>query len=404
MYNSYAVRESSKIRRPRFVDNGNQDLSVSIRYINRMSTRLILRERNGMSYFLPLRNPREQKGELSIVVTIAGKAEHFKEAANVLNAENMIDGTERSALLDALNWGATKASRERSLNFTESSIEYVLTEEDLTNDGGTVYLSDLDILVSSRDICQARHPMSREMRDQVQLGDLLPKATKNSLIFILKAVDNNRHQQHSSKFINVAGDIYELPVERDFSMPSGVHLIARVPVCDPNMPSVTGHTRMLKLTFEEGIKKFSLQRSVEDARWGGSITEVSKNQIEETIARLKVEDARIKAEMREQERVHELQMQEARIAHEREKAQWEQQLAEKQRLLKEKELELTELRNRQLELKTETDLVMENARLKTRGIDVATNWLGSATNITKALSGAVIAGIGIYVQIKALKN
>ena len=218
------------------------------------------------------------------------------------------------------------------------SVTTNITSLDLETHGGTLYLEDLDVVISTEPRGQLIHPYSAAGRDLAQIGDTQGVDAENAASFIIRIIDNNR--RIGNQFINLAGSIHRIPARVNPDMEDGIYVV-RAGATEGDFPP--GPPSVIRYDFEEGKTQLKLFDNVASARVHGDQETADKQQYTREIQKLRNEE----------------------IEHKRAASESASKLREK-----EHELELTkhELKKRDLELE---DLKSHNAILKARYEEVS---------------------------------
>lgn len=268
--------------------SGKVDSCVTVSYFNHSDRAISITERDGTVNILQPTS-RSSADEVVVCVSRLMQRDVMERALEVLRTDSVGDDTERDQWIKAYDNALYNNNNTR----LEASVEYVIYHRDLMDAGGRCYMPDLDLLVEWFSDRGADHPFCRSQRNRAVMEAIVPGVSDVTFIMMLKAVDNQPGSQRAHRYINVGGQIYHIPVERDTSYPSGVHLVTRTPVGEGPQCSDTIHR---SFTFEEADTTFSLHRTVEDAKNGGPVEAMAKNMVELITAKKKVEEANLRAE------------------------------------------------------------------------------------------------------------
>lgn len=350
------------------------DLEISWRYRNRTSKTIILRDRAGQNFILYPLKEAEQNGTLVVTRSVKATQDQITGYSSFMRYTNVLDWNERNVMIRACNEAENLARQDSfSRKHVEFSIDYVITEEELPRTGQATYFHDIDLLVVSSDRSVVKHPQCQEMREEMMYGDVLGQMGNDSLMFFIKIVENGRHKTASSRYINFAGEVYEVPPARDPGLSDGVYLVTRPTITeDKNSFRTTKH---YKMSLDDAESKIGLKRTVEEAKWGGPINEVSKTHIENLTARAKLEEASIRENIRVLEREHEERMKYA-------------------------DLRVTKMRGEQQEYKAIQELKADRIKATTKIYDQTSHWVNTGVNLIKVLAGAAVTLAAVYHQFK----
>lgn len=191
------------------------------------------------------------------------------------------------------------ALRNTSIQVLSASVEYVLYWKDMIDAGGRCYMPDVDLLVEWLGDRGAIHPFDKVKRDEATLASIAPGLGEATMAFMIKAIDNGQQTTRGTRYINIGGDVYMIPIERDLRYATGVHVVCRKP---SDGGRVSSSTIERTYSFEEADKKFTLHRTIEDAINGGPLNDMAKGLLERDVTLRRLEEARIRTEQLEAER------------------------------------------------------------------------------------------------------
>lgn len=285
----YKLKNATRVRAasPQHEDGLRNTPVTSYSYYNYTDRDIVVTTRDGTSVVVPPIGTYAAD-EIIVCVTHRMSRESMERALDVLRNR----GTE-----DRENYYWIRAYEAALYNTTlkmlAASVEYVVLYTDIMDAGGRCYMPDVDLLVEWMAEHGATHPFDKVKRDEAMVTSIAPDLGEGTFVFMIKAVDNAPHCQRSTRYVNIGGDIYTIPIERDSNYPTGVHLVCRSPVIDGESQT-TILTR--SLTYEEADEKWSLFRTIEDAVNGGPIDAMAKAIIERETTVRKVEEARLRTE------------------------------------------------------------------------------------------------------------
>lgn len=231
--------------------------------------------------------------------------------------------------------------RQRAVGVFKVTLKYVVSDDVLSCNGGDVYLNDIDVSVRSSKAASEiipTHPESVEGR--------LIRNVNNTHGFNLNIYINDPHGKFGTRYINVLGQVYRVPVISDPSQQEGIHCLDSSPaVIDCAGTPVS--RRIIAFTDEVGIEPF--YRDQHSAKTLGDPSSALKRELEE----LKQQNAHILAER---------EMSIADLKHAREEAKLKREEMEEQRKIKMEEHKAIEAEREQLrkevteELKSRRDM------------------------------------------------
>lgn len=284
---TYQPKDATRIRRAsRGHVRGHTDSSLSIHYYNHCDRAVVLTERDGTVHVLQPANG-SPTDEIIVCVVRLMTRETMERAMEFLRNDSSGDNVERDQWVRAYE----TALHNTKNNTLEASVEYVLYHRDMVDAGGRCYMPDLDLLVEWQSERGAMHPFSKSQRTRATMDAIAPGMSDQTFAFMIKAVDNSAHSNRTDRYINIGGDVYPIPIERDRGYATGVHVVSKVPVYDEVRFNDTIHRTF---SFEEADRIFNLQRTVEDAINGGPLEAIAKNAIERETAEKRLAEARLR--------------------------------------------------------------------------------------------------------------
>jgi hypothetical protein len=215
-------------------------------------------------------------------------------------------------------------------------LDYPLTLEQLQTYGGTIYFSELDIVVSLLPPEEMpAHPYSEEgRRSQVIAGSPIDHGGVG-FGYAVEIVDN--HERYGDRFLNIGGNVYKVKTKKDLERRDGVYIISNYAANGQlGKPGV----RVTFCAFDKAQEDLGLYKTYDEAMHLGDLSTARKQEL------LTMEHELVKSK------------QEAAA----EKVRFDRELTAAQHEVKRIEQENTRLaaRNQMLE----HDLTMERQRLK----------------------------------------
>lgn len=271
--------------------------NVIVEYQNYTDREIAVSRRDGTTFVVtPLYNARGVLGgdEFIVSVTHVMGREEMARSLSILETRRYRDPRETDCWIRAYH----AALNNRNMGEVHATVEYVLRYSDIEESGGRCYMPDVDLLVEWMSDRGAIHPFDKTKRDEVTLRSLAPGVGEGSMILMIKAVDNAQHVRRANRYVNIGGEVYLVPVERDLKYQDGIHVVSRAPIVNGK---ATSDVMTRTYTFDEADKIFGLHRSIEDATNGGSIFESAKQIVEENVTRRRIEEARLRTGQLEQE-------------------------------------------------------------------------------------------------------
>lgn len=294
---NYAVGSANTVRAPgdaHYTDYN--DICVTMRYQNRTGNPVYVTRRDGLRFKLQPVKRYNISDEVRIYVTYKANRDVIKYSADLLNATPNT-GVLHDKILRALN----RAWHNSTAREIDATVEMVITEKQLSNSGGRLYLADLDLLIEVGRVTPMAHPYSYNGIDRKRLDSLMPSCSRNTLAFMFKAVDNSGAKIFADRYINIGGMVFRIPVEEDDAYATGIHVVARRSVAVVASEQ-TNHSDELEpafYTFDEADKLFGLHLTAEEAKVAGPLVEHMKEQAAIQSARDKLEAVRGEGELQQ---------------------------------------------------------------------------------------------------------
>lgn len=181
---------------------------------------------------------------------------------------------ERKALKLALQDAKTTLGSQHN----ECVVTYEVFKHDLEQNGGSVYLEQLDITICQDDghtNLLVLHPESIEGKRE-RVRQIVGEG------FNLKLEINDPFNIFGERFINVLGNIYRVKLTRDTTKPPGVYRTSTPTVDDPT-------TFTEYFTFEEVNEKIQLFHSAAEAKALGDMSTQRKKELEDLQHQYKID-------------------------------------------------------------------------------------------------------------------
>jgi len=199
------------------------------------------------------------------------------------------------ALRDAIRHGSVK---EGAFGKMVATITYAVSKEQLKAGGGSLYLTNLDIVVSTmQGHYVPRHPHNLDGIRNYLVGREETINTVGSFGYAIQIVDNEGI--YGKRYININKEIYEISPIVDRERLSGVYHAKTAPIGDNGV--VPPPIAML-FTFEEAEQYLGFFKTIEEARILGDISEEQRRELEERALQLKRDLAEFNAAKLNQER------------------------------------------------------------------------------------------------------
>lgn len=223
----------------------------------------------------------------------------------------------------------------------EIAVDYVITTNDLNDNQGSFYLTQLDLVVSTlQGDYVPHHPFStRGMRYLILQNDPAIRDV-NGFHYRVTIVDN--HGRYGRKFINMGGEVFTIRPIKDSQLADGVYLVSSGAVSDSGLSAAA---RSLYFTFDQAKERFNLYNSVEEAATLGSPKALDDRQQREMTAEARQieHEAKMRQRARDEElaqHTHEDELRKAEIRREEDRLK-------RDRLMEEHRRELDQMRRKE---------------------------------------------------------
>lgn len=198
------------------------------------------------------------------------------------------------ALRDAIRLGTVK---NRGNRFT-ATINYSITGEQLDNSGGSIYLTNLDMVISTmQGQYVPRHPFNLDGIRNKLIADEETINTIGSFGYAVQIIDNEGI--YGKRYININREVYEITPIKDVTRLSGVYHARTSSV---SMQGVVGQPVAVYYTFDEAEGALGFFKSQEEAAILGDLSVERKRELEELAGELRLEELKLKNERIARER------------------------------------------------------------------------------------------------------
>lgn len=146
---------------------------------------------------------------------------------------------------------------------------------DLQEAGGRIYIEELDYTVAllEDDNDRLDHPVSPAQRARNTISQVAPAMGRNTMFFMVKAVDNAPCKTHNDRYMWIGGDVYHIPVEYDQTMEEGIHVVCQPPATMKNKLGRHAQPFSMRYTFQEADDLLGLSTTIESAKHRGNSKE-----------------------------------------------------------------------------------------------------------------------------------
>lgn len=154
-------------------------------------------------------------------------------------------------------------------------LDYPLSLEQLQTYGGSVYYSELDIVVSLlAPGSMPPHPHSDEGRRSQTIAGSPVDHGGVGFGYAVEIVDN--HGKYGDRFLNIGGNVYKVPTKQDFTRRDGVYIISNY-AASGNL--TREEPKVTFCAFEQAQETLGLYRTYDDALHLGDISQARKAEL-----------------------------------------------------------------------------------------------------------------------------
>ncbi len=135
------------------------------------------------------------------------------------------------------------------------------------------YLPALDIVLYDAELHRhARHPYGRTVEEEAVMLPNTSTTVDGGINFSVCIIDNNKFKRASTKFINIAGEVYPVEPKCDDTLDEGVHLTCTRPVTHSDEEGMA----YVRYTLEDGVSRLNMFDTVDEAKRNGDGKEIQK--------------------------------------------------------------------------------------------------------------------------------
>lgn len=311
--------------------NGVEPLRITYRYFNGLDYPISIVKRNGFEFTV---SPANYGVPKAFVVRV--EVEWTQQVKFNIERLSSRRTKESQAMIDLIDEVQQKGLRRVTYNGLSFTYDLYVYQEDLNKGGNALYLTGLDIVVSTLKNHIPLHPYSEEGILARNLEENPSANDTESFGYNVQIVDS--HGRYGKRFINIGGEVFRVPVAKHSRKPDGVYLTSTGPCYVEGGHSEPKTTRY---EFEEADKALPLFRTIEEAHSLGDVNSQKKRELEDRAFEIQKErqemaerKERRRIEWDEEERLRKQRWdEEERIR----KTRWEEEDRERNRLWEERE-------------------------------------------------------------------
>lgn len=264
-------------------------LSIEKEFYNGFRSPVTLVDRSGIPLVV---QPMNVKALNQFVVRYTIK---YRVGVNI-DVERLSNATSEGmrALRDAVLSGSVRQRMGQCI----AQVSYGVNENDVLQSGGSLYLVNLDVVVSTMQGGYVpHHPFSAEGVRNRLVADNETINTAGTVGYSLQIIDNE--DVFGTRYININREIFLIQPQKDPGRNSGVYRASTAPV---SQHGGVGAPRADYFTFGEAEELLGLFRSYEDAWVLGDIAAERKRELESLAQQLKEAQHRQQLERLEREK------------------------------------------------------------------------------------------------------
>ncbi|MNU63346.1 hypothetical protein D3C71_525990 [compost metagenome] len=291
LHNNQLINQQASLTQvPGVLDLGpGAQLSIEKEFYNGFRSPVTLVDRSGMPLVI---QPMNVKALNQFIVRYTIK---YRVGVNI-DVERLSNATSEGmrALRDAVLSGSVR----QRMGQCYAQVDYGVNENDVVSSGGSLYLVNLDVVVSTMQGGYVpHHPFSAEGVRNRLVATNETINTAGTVGYAIQIVDNE--DVFGPRYININKEIFLVQPAKDPGRNSGVYRTSTAPV---SQKGGVGAPRSDYFTFGEAEEFLGLFKSYEDAWVLGDIAAERKRELEELAQHLKETQHRQKLEALERER------------------------------------------------------------------------------------------------------
>jgi hypothetical protein len=240
------------------------------------------------------------------------------------------------------------------------SLDYYIGVDEVQAKGGSIYLNNLDCVISILNgHLIPHHPYSEAYQRNLLVEQYDHVNSSNSFGYGLKIIDNLK--AFGVRFVNVNGQVYRIPVIDDSILPDGVYLTSSGPV-DSDIPLVKPISK--RYSFEEADTALRLYKTIEAAKSLGDEFGEKEKELRRLTLQIKEREQELKSEKLAKEAEFEIfkqNIERQRLEEDKIRKQEENVVAQRLTQLKEEMA--------QLEHKRTLDMLKQKEYFESRSLD-----------------------------------
>lgn len=196
-------------------------VEVGYRFYNGLAVPVTISLRSGVKYIIPP-IPGVRSSRFIVVADFCHSRNVNFDTTDLLDANGELSTPEHKAIDSAIQ-ASTLGPFLMGQKPPNSAVKYALSKRDLDKNGGQLYLSNVDVLVSIYSLDRtSSHPATLKAQCNDFLNDDPLLSNLKGFSFTVQIVD--RRNVFGERFVNVCGKIFRIPVSQDPDKTEGVFI------------------------------------------------------------------------------------------------------------------------------------------------------------------------------------
>lgn len=257
----------------------NSPVEVKSRYINGLSQTVHAVWRSGLKTGFPATSVQSSHYNNTFTIRTTYTFEHTVTRSTAHSLSYIpLDENYTAPILYAIKKSFDAQVKVNSCNGATIVLDTSFTYNDFVARGGSIYIDDLDIVISINEFEHVPyHPESKMGREKKHVDKVNEKKSANrSFTYNVEIVDNTG--VFGNRFKKIGEFVFKIVPIEDRTRLDGIYIIS-------DRPSDTAYSLSGVIstyyTFEEAEEKVGLYRNHEDAKYSGDVTGARKKLIQD---------------------------------------------------------------------------------------------------------------------------
>ena len=358
-------------------------LDVNKCYFNSLRTPVTIVMRSGLSFLITPSVSRSNK-DFVVKESYTYGSDVIPDVRKLLHEVNEDSSSYQKALKAAID----NRSERVGCGKTRFAVEHRFSEEELGSHGGSIYVPELDIVISIlAHHMVPPHPYSCEgnRRKMITEDDTINRL--GVFGYSIRIIDNKG--VFGNRYVNMSGECFKVAIVKDINLRDGVYVTSSGLATGDHYAAPP---RCNFYTLEEADKELKLYRSYEEAMTLGDVYAAKERELEEFRLQVKREEEELKRRRMQREEDHkatEFRLAEEKAELERRERELEQETTRRMTELKEQQAALDHARQIEL-IKTKSHYETRSLRRK------------DTSEAIKFIPALIGGGLGLWAVLRAL--